>query len=126
MASSGACENVSEIKVTWAHVMNDGAVAKMRDGRQKQQYPEFDTLRQSLVTQDPAMDDVLIRAPDAETCAEMRQWLEENAKRKYKMFGRFGWTDNFVSIERMFVGLMFKFTCPNAAFFFKMRFYAGC
>lgn len=125
MAPAMTADRVSEIKLSWAHVVGDGAVARMRRNPQHQQYPDFETLRQNVTDAPADMNDVLIRTPDDETVLEMRQWLDENAKRKYKMFGRFGWSDHGFSVERSFLGVLFKFTDENAAFFFKMRFYQG-
>jgi hypothetical protein len=122
MSVGEANEIVSDVKVTWGAVLNNGPLAKHR-WLQKKEFPTYAVLMENANAPINVEHDVLIRRDNPEELREMRDWLEEHARKAYKMFGRFNWTDHGLSVERKLEGLLFRFEDANAAFFFKMRWY---
>jgi hypothetical protein len=122
MHDGAVCEATSDVKLTWASVMNNGPLAK-HQWRKKREFPTVSAL---MAGKDPCYDathDVVIRRDCPDELREMREWLDENARRGYAMFGRFKWTDTGFAVSRVLDGLLFRFKDPNVAFFFKMRWY---
>ena len=124
VATEPSCmPSLSDVRLGWAHLLN-GAVTRTK-AKGGEHFPAFTALIQGVLT--PAFQckmSVVIDLPDEKTLFEIRQWLEDNCKRKYRIFGRFEWTDYGVKVQRDVKGLRFQFDDEDLAFFFKMAWYS--
>lgn len=122
MVEAAVVTGISDVKLNWSHVLNNGALSPKRVARAFH-FPEFQKLVENMVTPAPSPVDVLTRLPDEATLLEMRTWLEEHCRTQYKLFGRIGWTDTGFAVKRDLKGLLVTFKDPEMALMFKMVFY---
>ena len=122
MVASAVTNGISDVQLRWNHLLNNGALSPKKIAKSLQ-FPELSALVSSMVTPMDSDLDVLTRMPDEETLLEMREWLEENCSRNYKLYGRIHWLDRGFSIDRQPKGLLVRFRDPGIAMCFKLVFY---
>ncbi|RYD70432.1 MAG: hypothetical protein EOP84_26715 [Verrucomicrobiaceae bacterium] len=122
MGAIAATGGLSDVKIRWSHLMNGTIHSKKKGG---ETFPALAALISHVVSPDLCQHSVLIKLPDADTMYEIREWLEEHAKAKYSIFGRYEWTDLGVRVTRDVKGLKFSFEDEDMAVFFKFRWASG-
>lgn len=121
--TASANGGLSDIRLRWSHLMN-GTVSRAAP-KPNQTFPALAALVSSVVSPSLHKHDVLIAVPDEDTMLEIREWLEEHAKARYTIFGRYKWTDLGVRVTRDVEGLKFSFESEDMAVFFKFRWASG-
>jgi hypothetical protein len=122
MAATTAQSGLSDVKLRWSHLMN-GTVHKNKKGSET--FPALAALMTHMISPAVCPHSVLIKVPETDVLVEIRDWLEEHAKAKYSIFGRYEWTDLGVRVTRDVKGLNFSFEDEDMAVFFKFRWASG-
>lgn len=115
-----ADEGLRDFPLTWSHIRRGLYCSVKRKGY----FPELVELTHRGAKVERCEYSVVIKVtPDM--IDELREWLEENAQSKYKLFGRFGWTRNHFTVARECEGVKFTFTDIVVAVHFKLYWYDG-
>lgn len=122
-ATAAASGGLSDVRLRWSHLTN-GTVSRQKP-KANETFPALAALVSSLVSPNLHKHDVLIAVPDDDTMLEIREWLEEHAKARYSIFGRYQWTDLGVRVTRDVKGIKFSFESEDMAVFFKLRWAMG-
>jgi hypothetical protein len=114
--------HTSDVKIRWSHLLNGSVTNRPKIGAS---FPALAALVSNIIAPAECRHSVVIKLPNEDTIVEIREWLEENAKAKYTIFGRYEWTDLGVRVTRDVKGLCFSFQDEDMAVFFKMRWATG-